>query len=216
MEVWIKQGDEKIQLPVLPSSIEIQAVQNNQTVAINKIGEINLFGKRGLKSFSLSSFFPQKKNKYGSSIIEYSNFKKPYEYVKILEKWKEADICQVVITGMLNTFCTIEAFSYSETDGTGDVYYTIDFKEYVKIKTKSKNKKKETINKKQKTIKQVEENRNTKKVKSTTYVVKKGDTLSEIAKKLTGNSGNYIAIANQNNIKNPNKIFVGQKLVIKV
>lgn len=47
---------------------------------------------------------------------------------------------------------------------------------------------------------------------TTTYTVKKGDTLSGIAKKY---GTTYQKIAKDNNIKDPNKIYVGQKLVIK-
>lgn len=47
---------------------------------------------------------------------------------------------------------------------------------------------------------------------SKTYVVKKGDTLSAIAKKF---GTTYQKIASDNGIANPNLIFAGQKLVIK-
>ena len=46
----------------------------------------------------------------------------------------------------------------------------------------------------------------------TIYIVKKGDTLSGIAQKY---KTSYQKIASDNNIKNPNLIFPGQKLVIK-
>lgn len=49
---------------------------------------------------------------------------------------------------------------------------------------------------------------------SNSYVVKQGDTLWLIAKKITGDGSNYKAIAQKNNITNPDKIYVGQKLVI--
>lgn len=48
--------------------------------------------------------------------------------------------------------------------------------------------------------------------KETIYTVKKGDTLSEIAKKY---GTTWQKIAADNNIQNPNVIYVGQKLVIK-
>ena len=48
--------------------------------------------------------------------------------------------------------------------------------------------------------------------KSTIYTVKKGDTLTSIAKKYNTTVSKLVA---DNNIKNPNLIYVGQKLVIK-
>lgn len=48
--------------------------------------------------------------------------------------------------------------------------------------------------------------------KTTTYTVKSGDTLSAIAKK---NGTTVNTIVRDNNIKDPNKIYVGQKLIIK-
>ena len=48
--------------------------------------------------------------------------------------------------------------------------------------------------------------------KTVTYTVKSGDTLSAIAKKY---GTTYQKIASDNGISNPNKIYPGQKLVIK-
>lgn len=48
--------------------------------------------------------------------------------------------------------------------------------------------------------------------KTVTYTVKKGDTLTSIAKKY---GTTYQKIAKDNNLGNPNKIYVGQKLKIK-
>lgn len=47
--------------------------------------------------------------------------------------------------------------------------------------------------------------------KNTVYIVKKNDTLSGIAKKY---GTTYQALAEYNNIKNPNVIYVGQKIII--
>ncbi|MBL8878207.1 MAG: LysM peptidoglycan-binding domain-containing protein [Phycisphaerales bacterium] len=49
-----------------------------------------------------------------------------------------------------------------------------------------------------------------------TYIVKKGDTLSEIAQKMYGDAGQYKKIlnANRKTIKDPKKLRVGQKLII--
>lgn len=46
------------------------------------------------------------------------------------------------------------------------------------------------------------------------YKVKKGDTLSKIAKSYTGNALRYDEIAKLSNIKNPNRLEVGQDIII--
>lgn len=47
---------------------------------------------------------------------------------------------------------------------------------------------------------------------TTTYTVRRGDTLSGIAARLLGNSDRYREIATLNGIRNPNRIFAGQRL----
>ena len=48
----------------------------------------------------------------------------------------------------------------------------------------------------------------------TTYTVKKGDTLGKIARATLGKASRYPEIASLNNISNPNRISIGQKLKI--
>ncbi|MEG0153620.1 MAG: LysM peptidoglycan-binding domain-containing protein, partial [Cellulosilyticaceae bacterium] len=63
------------------------------------------------------------------------------------------------------------------------------------------------------TLKTPQTKRETKAVPNE-CIVKQGDTLWKIAKTLTGDGENYKAIASKNNIKNSDKISVGQRLVI--
>lgn len=53
-------------------------------------------------------------------------------------------------------------------------------------------------------------------VPSTTYVVQRGDTLSRIAREFYGDAGQYMKIfdANKDKLSDPDKIRVGQELVI--
>jgi LysM repeat protein len=210
MQIWIKQGKKKLRLPVLPANFEESLAQQNTTVNINSYGEVNLIGKRGLKTLSLSSFFPN--HKYG--FVQYKGFPKPYVCVKLIESWIGKPV-RATITGTdINGEYTIESFNHSEQDGTGDVYYTIELKEYRRPSLKTK--KKRTMSKKDTNVQKPSTKRATKSTKTITYTVKKGDTLSSIAKRQTGDMANVYAIANQNGIKNVNVISVGKKLVIKV
>ena len=52
------------------------------------------------------------------------------------------------------------------------------------------------------------------KVGMTTYTVKRGDTLSGIARELYGDARKYPVIQNANQIEDPSRIWVGQVLVI--
>lgn len=211
--IVLKFNDEELTLPVNPSTIQIGTSNNNTTVSINNVGDINLISKnRGLYEITIESFFPVED--YG--FLE-TKFVKPYTLVKKIKTWFEKNLVGTLIIAGTNISltCTISSFTWGEQDGHGDVYYILGFKEYRNLNVTDSYKRK-TVSKTSKTIENKSTSRTTKTVKSQTYIVKKGDTLCAIAKKLTGDSANYKAIANQNNIKNPNKIYVGQKLIIKV
>ena len=199
---------ERIRLPVIPSYFEVTIPHQNTTVNINELGEINLIGKTGLVSMTIESFFPNQQY----SFCLYRDFQKPYEYIKQLLKWKDSGKpIRVIVTGTpINYAMAIESLIYSEVDGTGDVYFTLEVKEYKFIKTPSSN----TLTTKNTTQLTTPTTQRETKSLATHYTVQKGDTLWLIAKKVTGDGSNYKVIAQKNNITNPDKIYVGQKLVI--
>ena len=198
-------NEERLRLPVIPSSFEVTIPHQNTTVNITELGEINLIGKTGLASMTIQSFFPNQDYPF----CLYTGYPKPYECIKLLLKWKESGkpIRVIVTETPINYAMAIESLSYSEVDGTGDVYFTLELKEYKFIKTPSIG----TSSKN--TLTTPPTNREVKSP-PTTYVVRKGDTLWLIAKKLTGEGSNYKVIATKNDIINPDKIYVGQRLVI--
>lgn len=212
MEIWLKQDNKKFRFAVLPPEYELTSESNNTQVIVNSLGEINLIGKRKLKNISISSFFP--KQKY--SFCQYTSFPAPKESVKIIEEMKNNGILRLTMTGTpVNMECTIETFTWGENDGTKDINFTLEFKEYRKVKVKTK-KKKEPLPKQ---VTPAATDRSAKEVKSTAYTVVSGDNLSKIAKNITGNSANWQAIYEQNKGViggNPNLIFPGQQLVINV
>lgn len=127
MEIWLK-GRKKIRIPVLPSEYTVTSSQNDTTVNVIGLGEVTLRGKRGLRSISFSSFFPAR---YDTDYCELTNLKTPKEYVEFIEKLKRAGTVKLIITGTpINFRCTIESFEWGEKDGTGDISYTLSFKEY--------------------------------------------------------------------------------------
>lgn len=163
MEIHLTAGKNDLRLPVLPEKFEVQSTQSNETVTVHTVGEVNLLGTSGLKTMDLSSFFPNQDYNFAYNVGR----KQPYEYINQLAKWKDnGTILELTITDTnINFDVTIESLTYSESDVTGDVNYSIQLKEY-------------------RTLKRI--NRTSKGGSSNKYKVKKGDTLKKIAKKTMG------------------------------
>jgi len=208
MEIWLKHSaSDQILLPVTPEEFHITEKSENTTVVVNSLGEINLLGKRGLKEGSISSFFPNQDYPFANGDDD------PYDYVEKILKWKESGTTvRLLIGGDTNILVAIETFEYGEQDGSGDVYYTLTFKEYREIELKKKPKKKKKKNKKSKKKKR----KSKSKKSSKSYKTKKGDTLRKIAKKHYGDSSKYKKIynANKGKLKNAQTVPAGVTLKI--
>ena len=126
-KVYLQNSGSKIQFPVPPSSFEVNVKQNNTTVNINSLGELNMLGKTGLLTLSLSSFFPNQDYSFCQCTPD-----SPYNYVKTIDTWRTSEKPSrfTISDTPINYAVTIDNFKFSEKDGTGDVYFTIDFKEY--------------------------------------------------------------------------------------
>ena len=192
MDIYLIQGNAELRLPVLPSEYFVSGSQNNTSENVSRLGEVNILGKGNLKTISLSSFFPFQHYSFN----KYENILTPQAYVNMVENMKKNGVLRLIMTGQnsINMCCTIEDFEWGENDASHDINYTINIKEYVYATgRKKKNDNLQTVN----------------------HTVKKGETLSTIAKKVTGNSKNWKKIKKQNNLKS-NKLKVGQKLVIRL
>ena len=92
-----------------------------------------------------------------------------------------------------------------------------DSQELAQLQTELDNKQKqnETLMMQNKELKaQLDKKVEEKAKREKTYVVKSGETLFTIARKVLGNGYKYQDIAKDNNISNPDILITGQKLVI--
>ena len=128
MEFWLMQDSEKLQLPVPPATYAIKRALNNSIVVVEGIGEVSFIGKTKLAEIPVvESFFPNQ----AYSFCQYSSFPTPKECTDLIEKWMlSGKPIRYLVTGVLNTECSIEDFEYGERDGTGDVYFSLSLKEY--------------------------------------------------------------------------------------
>lgn len=188
MDIFIYTDDRKevIKLPVIPSEIMIKSPQKNDIFESISMGELKLIGTKGLKAISLSSFFPVK---------DYPFLKdrtyKGFEYVNIIEKWRDnkKPLRLIITETNINIPITIDDFEYGINDGSGDVYYTLSISEYryYELKTVAISQG-TTISKVQQVTANNKVKRKQKKAPNGVYIVKPNDTYWSIARKLTGRS----------------------------
>lgn len=120
----INNREEVLQLPVVPSGFKVNNPHKNNTYETISQGDIKLIGLEGLKSLSIASFFPMK-DYYFLRDRTY----KGWEYVEMIERWKKRRIpIRLIITETpINWAVSLEGFTYSVDDGTGDLKFNMDF-----------------------------------------------------------------------------------------
>lgn len=123
-------GGKRYMLPVNPGELEVEIPVNNQSTEVLKLGEITQFSPTGLQSISFSSFFPLKKN--SSFATPGADWKAPHDYVALFKKaMDDQKALRLIITDTkINTLVSIDSFKWSLVDSTGDVEYSVSFKEY--------------------------------------------------------------------------------------
>ena len=200
MEMYLKKDDKDIfRFPILPSAINVQDYAITNDSNITGLGDVTVFGGKGLRTIEISSFFPNPKKKY--RFVNYTDYPKQYDCVTKIKKWMDkGEVLRFIVTGTeINFQVRITDFEYSEQDGTRDVYFTINLKEYRKIKISSTTPKKKKTDNKDRTDTKETDN----KPKQKTYTVKSGDTLYDIAKKHYGKGSDYKKIIEKNKTKYP-------------
>lgn len=201
MDISLTQSGSAFFFPVLPASYSVSDGQNNSTVNVNAIGDINLLGLPTLTEISWDGFFPHENADY---VQDYSM--NPVECVNRIKTMMQKGVCDLHLLDVLADHVTIESFTHSEDDGTGDIKYSITLKKYIYITTKGV----ETVEIAQ-SRPDPETPRNGK-----TYTVKEGDSLWQIARREC-NSDDWKSIYNANKATigdNPNLIYPGQELTL--
>lgn len=204
---YIKNEIETLRIPVIPSTYGIKSSKNSNSITLLGFGEINDTGTPTLKAWSISSFFPN----HDYSFVQGKRKSNVWDYVSLIERIKDENaICTYVITKTsVNILCTIEEFEYSEQDGTGDIYYTITFKEHKKISLSTINNAGTATN-----VLYFNSDYTLDTTKENKTQVRKNETLPMIAKRVYGDSSEYTTIMDKNDLKNVNDIREGQVLLL--
>jgi hypothetical protein len=119
-------------LPIIPYDVDLSNPSKNEEFDTINSGPINIIGDAGLRSLSISSFFPT--NDY--SWIKAGSESDGWTYVDFLKTYKSSKSpIRVVVSDddgieVVNMECTIEDFTYG-LKRNGDIRYSLSLKEYV-------------------------------------------------------------------------------------
>lgn len=204
MDIILTQGGSSLILPVLPESYEIGCEWGNQTVTVNAIGEVNLLGLGKLETISWSCFFPNQEETYTKRGIM-----SPKECISLLKAMQAAGPLDLHLLDVTAMHVTIEGFSFSEKDGTGDIYYSISLKRYIYIN-------KEGVVNRAILNGQGRSMPDTPRDGGATYTVKTGDSLFTIARRqLNTSDWTPLYTANRDTI-GPNPALITPGMVLRM
>lgn len=192
----------------LPWPLQEHSISNpHNTYSFDTInsGEVLAIGKKKLRTLTISSFFPVKPYPFLFSQI----FPEPSVCIEMINKWRLSGkpIRVAIMDTDINLAMAIESFDYGKEngDGSGDVAFTLTLKEYSYLNVeRSKKPSKKGV------LKDRPRERPSKQAKS--YLVKKGDTLWDLADKNLGDGSRWREIAKLNNVTDPRKLQIGAKL----
>ena len=207
--------------PITPSKITMKLNNKNKTMNLIDEGEVNLLKSVGLTSLEFDLLLPNVKYPFAQyendfepakyfldKLLNLKIDKKPFQFILV-----RTDVSQSRFYDD-NFTVSLEDLTVKEDASNGyDLLVSIKLKGYKEFGTKVYEPKKDDPTKVNKAKETRTDSDNKPKV-PTTYTVKKGDTLSKIAKYFYGDSSLYGGIVTANNIKNPDLIHTGDKLQI--
>ncbi len=212
-EFWLIQDNEAIRLPVPPSKYSIKSSLNNATFTVEGLGEVSFIGKPKLGEITpIESFFPNQKYDF----VQYQGFRKPQDYVDLLQKWRlSGEPIRYIITGTnVNILCSIESFEYKEEDGTGDIYFTLELKEYRLITAPSLQVSQITSDVSFVNINNLINARTIDKAIPTQIIARAGENLYTLIKRVTGNTTSLPSVATKNNISDVTSDITGRVIIL--
>lgn len=210
-------------MPITPSKVTVKINNQNDTFTLINGEEINVLKSAGLTSVTFELLFPQvpypfvngeaqPAQYYLSHLERLKTGKQPFQW--ILNRTKP-DGTSLFFS---NLTVALEEYEIKDDAAEGfDIIVSVKLKQWKAYGTKKVNVKQPTApNGKAKVSVQKPPREQANAPKTSTYTVKKGDCLWNIAKKYLGNGARYSEIydLNKSKIQNPNLIYPGQVLTL--
>lgn len=195
---------EVLELPWPLQEHSLSNPHNTYTFTTINTGEVLAIGKKKLKELTISSTFPSKPYPFLLS----KKFPEPNTCIQMIEKWRLSGkpIRVAIMDTDINLAMAIESFEYGHenNDGSGDVVFTLNLREYSYLNVERSQRATRT--------RQLRPRPSEPKKADTSYIVKAGDTLWDIADRKYGNGFRWKEIAKINGVSNPRLLQIGTKL----
>ncbi|NIK67939.1 LysM peptidoglycan-binding domain-containing protein [Paenibacillus sp. BK720] len=191
-------------LPVRPIDDQLTYTdgdQQPQTFTILDVGTVDIPGtETDLDSFSWNSFFPADYDE-GICDVKEAQLLTPEQYRNQFSTWKDNGTSLQLVWpwAYLNKTVYVKSFSWQVPTPTGDMFYSVTFREYKKIAPKQVSTSAGEVSTKQTAA---DRQAVPDPSKPKTYTVKAGDTLTGIATK-------YNITPWRTALYNPNKSVIG-------
>jgi LysM repeat protein len=210
----------EVKLPVAPGKLSLSIKNQNKTLELMNLGEINVLKKAGLTDISFDALLPGREYPFA----EYQGgFKEPSFYLEHLEKLKiDQKPFRFLVSRLspaggylfgTNMEVSLEEYSIVEDANQGqDITVAMELKQYKHYATQ----KLQPISNQGDTILAKAVTERSAKEPAKSYTVKEGDTLWAICKRELGDGSKYAAVAAANGVKNPNLIYPGQTISLEV
>ena len=207
-------------LPVAPEKFKLKVNNANKTITLINEGEVNFLREAKLTDLEFDALIPAVQYpfaKYDGGFKSPAYFTSHFERLKTSKSPFQFIIVRQMPDGKVlfdtNMTVSMENYTVQEQSGQGfDLTVSFDLKQYRPYGTK-----KVTVSNNTATITPQRDTSGSPEPKqNTTYTVKKGDCLWNIAKAIYGDGSKYTKIyeANKDKITNPNLIYVDQVFTI--
>lgn len=181
-------------MPVTPSGYDWVWASDFTSVHIDQLGDVGFPAGKKPNSAKLELLLPA--HRY--AFMTPGAAAEPQHYLEPLLAWHKNDtVLRYIVSGTaINVPVYIQELKQEELDGTNDVIATVILREHLAPTVSKLDTVGEAV------------------TSATTYVVRRGDTLSSIARRFYGDASLCWRLAAANGIKNANLIRVGQALQI--
>ncbi len=130
----VNNRDEVLEIPIVPPEFSVTKPQGDDTFETVTGAELSFIDVPGLKSIAWESFFPSKDYPF----IKGERLDDVWQYGYKIDTWVKRKLpVRLIISGTpINMACKISQFDY-KINSTGDINYSIAFKEMPLINTES-------------------------------------------------------------------------------